>query len=146
MSVSVDFAEATRQIFARFLAQWVDGSNNPLTIVNLDDESMPQPSGVSWVRIATREQLANLKALDPAGNRYEGRGVTWIQVFAPGGDAGVQTANSLAVTARKIFRGKRLSPALVFDGSARLITMGFDGATFYQVNVYAPFRYYETTT
>jgi hypothetical protein len=157
-----DYAGAVAAIKARLVAQWIDGSNNPLTLVvfankrpeppfpPIDPQSgNPQPVLVCEVAGARGEPYS----FGNTGNRffrYDGLIVLHLLVAI---DEGADRAEALAVQAGEIFRAVTLyqDPNGSYvrtiapnppDGGGQAQLEGADAVSLFRVTVTVPFQYF----
>lgn len=102
--------EARETIYARFVDEWVDGSD-PLTPFCFDNESFDPPNGddgrgAPWARCSVRSLFAGQETLGKAGNRkFMRTAIARIEIFVPPGE-GTKNADTLLITGKDMFEGR----------------------------------------
>ncbi|MEO1208386.1 MAG: hypothetical protein AAFX78_02490 [Cyanobacteria bacterium J06638_20] len=132
--------EARQAINSRFVSAWNDVT--PYTLQNEDFES----EGLDeWARVTINNTLASQGTLGPpTARRFERQGVATVQIFTKGGSA-TDRADELAMIAQGAFEGVTLTISSVTFLDVVVNEIGEDDeGTWYQVNVVANFRYFET--
>lgn len=143
--------EAVEAIQQRWLDEWVDGSNDPLTASAFDDEPFDADSvDDPWVRLTIRHTGSEQATAGPVGGRnFDRTGIVLAQVFTLTGtgrdDDGASglSADDLAQTARAVFEAVRVSGTslVFFAGTTR---EGDVDGRWAMTTVEVPFRYRET--
>jgi hypothetical protein len=132
------FSEADAAIRSFFNTGWAG-----LTDIAWPDLPFTPPSNRTWVRFNCVENDGYQASIgSPTSNRFRHFGIITIQVFQPQGQATIDV-NKKADAALAVFMGKETNGIHFYDVQAKQI--GNDGHGFYQINVYASFRYDQLT-
>ncbi len=137
--------EARAAIYRAWISDF--GSTAPFRLDNekqiYGTQSTEIPQGSSWARLVVRHTSSNLDSLGPPGGRkFRRDGNVIVSVFTPL-DTFTETVDAIVRTARQVFEGKTLTPNTVYFRAVSVNEIGPDGPWF-QVNVTAPFHYFET--
>ena len=131
--------EAAEAIYQSFETAW--GATSALTF---DNEEFDPPDNAPFVRLTVRHNGARQDTIGRATNRKFGRtGSVFVQIFTLANE-GRANADNLAQTARAVFEGVTLSGTTLFFRNVIVREIGPGDGRWYQVNVEAEFKYFET--
>lgn len=130
--------EAREAIFQQFVDAW--GSQTALTLQNENFET----DGLSeWARLVVLNTASQQDTLGVPGSRqFERLGTATVSIFVKGG-TGTQRLDELATIAQGAFEGFTLTISSVTFLDVTVNEIGPD-ESWYQYNVVANFRYFET--
>lgn len=130
--------EARQEIFSQFVIAWADRTPYALQNENLDTANLNE-----WCRVTVLNNLSTQDTLGPKGKRrFERGGTATVQIFVEGGK-GTDRLDELSTIAKNAFEGFTFDPSSVTFRDVVVNEIGPDGK-WYQYNVVADFRYYET--
>lgn len=130
--------EARELIFQQFVDAWGDQTPYMFQNEDLETDNLPE-----WARVTVLETNSTQDTLGNSGNRkFERSGVVTVQIFVRGG-TGTQRLDELATIARDAYEGFTFALSSVTFLDVNVSEIGPDGS-WYQYNVTANFRYYET--
>lgn len=135
--------EAKEAVFGRFAEQW--NVNDGLYV--LDNEPADFSKDQTWLRLTIRNEDSGQETLGPPGGRkFERTARLFIQVFTPLGEGGTKAGDDIAKAVADIFEGITITGGIHFHGVlVREIGPGAGSTqTWYQHNVEARFKYWET--
>lgn len=139
----MNIVEAVDEMTAVFKAAWEELGEYPVAYSDVPGFVIPQDGSTPWARFTVIHAEGNQSSLaDDTGNqKYESRGLIWVQIYAPLGDGGLK-ASQLAGSVLNAFRRARGS---VWFRNAHIGGMKPDGA-YTEISVRANFLYDEILT
>ena len=131
----MNYQEADAAIKKYFAEQW-----NNATQVAYDDVKFDPPNGQTWLRLSLKMVDGGQASTGaPGSNKFRKSGILTASVFTPGNQGGIE-AMTTAQQVVDIFEAKpRINGVLFTD--VRAVTIGPDGAGWYQINVKADFQF-----
>lgn len=130
--------EAREAIFSQFVTAWADA-----TPYSLQNEDLSTDNLSEWARIVVLNTASQQDTLGVAGSRqFERLGSAIVSIFVKGG-TGTQRLDELAAIAVNAFEGFTFTISSVTFLDVTVNEIGPD-ESWYQYNVVANFRYFET--
>lgn len=130
--------EAREAIFAQFVAAWGTQTEYILQNEDLDTDDLAE-----WARIVVINNASQQDTFGPPGSRkFERLGSAIVSIFVKGG-TGTQRLDELATIAKNTFEGFTFTISSVTFIDVTVNEIGPD-ESWYQYNVVANFRYFET--
>ena len=149
-TTGTNYESAIDQLFGRFYQQWKANSSAiagyiPEIQWQGVEKDTPPDNDKFFVRVSNKtidERPTTLRGVN--GTRYETIGLIECELFCPKNKAGITVGRQLAVLARDIFKGKRLSDIVNIE-KTQISEIENKDTKYYLFLTTSRYRYFEIT-